>query len=155
MKTSLLATLMLAAVSAQADELVMHTVSMHHQSEWYRPNEVAPSGSVNNINPGMGFVTDAGWTAGGYRNSFRHNTLYVGRQFMWDIGTANRRQVQAGFALLATSGYKVVSNKNITPGGGLALRMPLTEKVTAVVVGFPKVGTGTIGYMHLAIGYKL
>ena len=42
-----------------------------------------PHNDYNNINPGLYYRMDSGWTAGFYRNSIRNESVYAGYTVTW------------------------------------------------------------------------
>lgn len=64
--------LSLIAPRAEADTFGLHLVSVH-----------IPRNDYNNNNPGLYYRTDAGWTAGFYRNSLRDDSVYAGYTWNW------------------------------------------------------------------------
>jgi hypothetical protein len=72
MRKTLTAALLAAACSAvSAQTFGVHLASVHAP---HAPN-------MNEVNPGLYAITDAGWTAGFYRNTWRRTTVYGGRTF--------------------------------------------------------------------------
>lgn len=61
--------LMLCLNAASAQGLVIHGPSAHF------------SGSYNNLNVGVGYLSSDGWAAGLYRNSERATSAYLTRRF--------------------------------------------------------------------------
>lgn len=55
-------------------ELTALTIGLHMGTMHSEPG-------LNSTNPGLYVKTEAGWTAGGYFNSFRRPSLYVGKTF--------------------------------------------------------------------------
>ncbi|MEO8151578.1 MAG: hypothetical protein ABI605_00810 [Rhizobacter sp.] len=64
---------LLLAPCAMADTIGFHIGSQH-----------IPAKTYNNVNPGIYYRTDEGWTAGAYRNSLRKNSVYAG--YTWKFG---------------------------------------------------------------------
>ncbi len=73
LRYALLLTALFVAVPAQADTIGVHLVSKH-----------IPAKKFNNVNPGLYYQTDDGWTVGGYHNSLRRNSVYAG--YTWKLG---------------------------------------------------------------------
>lgn len=93
--TLLAAALLLAAAAAQATTIGLHLGSHH-----------SPARDRNNFNPGVYVVTDSGWTAGAYYNSFRRATLYAGHTWSWDLVG----DLSAGAMVAVASGYRTRRN---------------------------------------------
>lgn len=74
------------ATMANAQEIGVHTYTHHFDSH----------NGLNERNWGL-YYRGEGWTAGGYRNSYRRNTLYAAKSFeagnfALDLGVANGYQ---------------------------------------------------------------
>ncbi|HEX6707896.1 MAG TPA: hypothetical protein VF169_24340 [Albitalea sp.] len=85
-----------------------------------------PQRGFNNTNPGLYYRTDAGWTAGAYRNSLRRTSAYAG--LTWDWG---RLSLTGG----AVSGYSEEVQPLLVP----SLRLVTIQGVTARVAFIPRV----------------
>src|SRR5687768_5347830 len=68
----------LIAASAFASPAAAGTVRLHLGSIHF------PQRDFNNSNPGLYYRSDAGWTAGAYRNSLRRTSAYAGHTWQWD-----------------------------------------------------------------------
>ncbi len=66
------------ALSACASVAAAGTLGAHIGSLHF------PQSDFNNFNPGLYYRSDAGWTAGAYRNSLRRGSAYAG--FTWEHG---------------------------------------------------------------------
>jgi hypothetical protein len=64
--------LSLIAPRAAADTFGLHLASVH-----------IPKNDYNNVNPGVYYRMDSGWTAGFYRNSIRNESFYAGYTLTW------------------------------------------------------------------------
>ena len=60
------------AAPASAGDFGVHLGSVHF-----------PQRDFNNVNPGLYWRSDAGWTAGAYRNSLRRTSAYAGLTWQW------------------------------------------------------------------------
>lgn len=60
------------AAPADAGQFGLHLGSVHF-----------PQRDFNNANPGLYWRSDAGWTAGAYRNSLRRTSGYAGMTWQW------------------------------------------------------------------------
>lgn len=130
--------------SAQAGELIVHTVSAH-SAKRYITHDTDRWKALRNDNYGLGYKTDDALLIGYYRNSVFKDTFYVGKEYMF---TENLGVV----ASLAT-GYKEASGLDVTPMVAGILRLPVTKKINLNVTFTPPVGS-YIGVVHLAFGYK-
>ena len=113
---------------AEADELLIHTVSHHSHGN----NE------YNNYNFGLGYRTDDGWIFGLYRNSYFKPAAYVAKQ--WTPESLRFGDAQFGFFVGAATGYREVSGHALAPIGGLSAKYPLSDKWSANVLGTPPIG---------------
>lgn len=78
---------------ADTSRLLFHTSSKHFDSSSYDWNEV---------NPGLGYVSNKGLTFGAYKNSNSDTSVYAG----WDTRLAHTKYVDFGAVVGAVSGYK-------------------------------------------------
>lgn len=142
-----------------AGELVTHTVSYHTshnedttetwQAQDSHGNTVTYSktrAGYNNLNFGIGYRWDSGWSVGTYQNSYYRTTVYVTKDWMFteNIGV---------FAGLAT-GYEDVSGHSLTPTGGLLLTKKITKKVSLDLAVVPPISKNTDGVAHLMVLQK-
>lgn len=146
---------------AQADELIIHTVSYHSDAnrdkseQWTTVNvhgqtvtHTRNTKAYNNFNYGLGYRTDSGWLFGVYQNSYYNPAAYIAKQWTpdgWRLG-----QAQFGFFVGAATGYRQVSGDEVVPIGGLLMRYQLTEQYAVNVLGTPPIGRMD-GVLHLAI----
>ena len=157
--TAALAALACACLPAAADELVLHTFSLHSEgntSETHTSKALMPDGSTvesiwqtkafNNVNLGLGYRWDNGWEVGAYRNSFRQPSVYAFRGFE----VTEHVRVFAGGA----TGYRNLQRFPITPMCGALLRAPLTESVALELALMPPVGKH-VGIAHLVLAVRL
>lgn len=73
MKTILAGVLLALSQMAGAATLGLHLGSVH-----------VPARDYNNVNPGVYYIADNGFTAGTYYNSIRNQSVYAG--YTWDYG---------------------------------------------------------------------
>lgn len=151
------------SVSAQADELIIHTVSLHsaHNSDSTETSEtVSPSGrktvrtreipGYNNLNIGFGYRWDSGLmeglSAGMYYNSYRKPAAYIAREWMFSE--------HYGAFVGAVTGYRSVTGYEVTPMGGFIIRKSLDKKYTMNVLITPPISKDTDGVAHLTVFRK-
>jgi len=111
----------LAVSKCNADTVGVHLVSAHQ------------GGGYNNVNPGVFYRTDSGWTAGAYHNSVSKLSVYAGRT--WGYG-------RLGLTLGLATGYPLapvvpVIAPSVYIGAGFR------------VVGLPPVKGVASGVLHL------
>jgi hypothetical protein len=104
-----------AALHAPAQTIGLHLVSHHF-----------PARDFTNLNPGAYWRSDEGWTAGGYRNSLHHLSLYAGRE----TPIAGPWALQLG----AVSGYR----GRILPAAAPVLRLDGGLRLTLLPKADPK-----------------
>lgn len=68
----------LLAAGAFAPPAAAGTIGVHLGSIHF------PQRDFNNANPGLYYRSEAGWTAGAYRNSLRRTSAYAGHTWQWD-----------------------------------------------------------------------
>jgi hypothetical protein len=156
MKAGVLA-LLLAAGTAHADEIVVHTVSWHMRDrEDYTLTYIRPDGTVdhvehipqryNNINPGLGYRWDSGWNVGYYDNSYGKPAFYVVKDWQWNA--------RWGVVLGVASGYKEENRTGFVPLVALTFRQPITDAVSLNVQALPPI-SNSAGVVHLTVNYAL
>jgi hypothetical protein len=74
---SLLFASWVAVLCAATSPAAAGTVGVHLASKHF------PARQFNNVNPGVYWRSDAGWTLGGYRNSLERTSLYAGYSWQW------------------------------------------------------------------------
>ncbi|KNZ33325.1 MAG: hypothetical protein AD742_06980 [Methylibium sp. NZG] len=105
----------LLAPCAHADTVGLHLASVH-----------VPQRQFNNVNPGLYYRSDAGWTVGGYRNSLRRTSVYGG--YTLEYGPL---ALTAG----AVTGYQDAVQAMLVP----SLRLFTHEGVSARLAYIPRV----------------
>ena len=110
-----MAALALIAHNAHADTVGLHVVSEH-----------VPQRTFNNVNPGLYYRSDTGWTVGGYRNSLRRTSVYGG----YSLGFGPLA-VTAG----AVTGYQDPVQPMLVP----SLRLFTHEGISARLAYIPRV----------------
>lgn len=165
MRNILLPILLALCSSAQADVVGLHLVSYHSDETYtktyvrkYRECEVLPEGLVchrgfrpfhedvkyNNLNPGVYWRDDSGLTIGGYWNSYRKPTAYVG----WTWETPRWHDLSAAATVVLATGYKDTLRPMILP----SIAWDATKTVTPRL-GFGPSKGGAI--FHLTLEYRL
>jgi hypothetical protein len=109
------AALALVSPCAQADTVGLHLASVH-----------VPQRHFNNTNPGLYYRNDAGWTAGGYRNSLRRTSAYAG--YTWEYGVL-------GLTAGAVTGYQHTVQALVVP----SLRLFTHDGFSARLAYIPRV----------------
>ena len=142
-----------------AGELVTHTVSYHTSNNedntktWQTQDGYGntmthskTTAGYNNMNYGLGYRWDSGWSAGVYKNSYYRTAVYATKDWMFtqNIGV---------FAGLAT-GYENVSGYALTPIGGLTARLQVTKDISLNMVVVPPISKDTDGVAHLMVLQK-
>ena len=144
MKPLIASILCLAAVSAQADEILFQTLSIHSKHSWdqnavsidsngfyhYYTKHVA----YNDVNEGIGYRwgDKDSWSIGVYHNSYYRPTFYAVREWM--------PTEHFGLAGGLATGYAQELGHNVIFIGGIEYRQKITENWTANVIGFPPFG---------------
>jgi len=152
MKTYITALLIsLAASTASASELVYHLGTWHSQRTYVENYERK---SYTEVNFGVGYVSDEGWTGGAYRNSYGEFSAYGGKTWTWQLG----RMDAVVSAVLAT-GYQDRSNMVLTPLISAGVKAPITEQLSVLVnvvpVVFRNSGDSKLGaILHVGITQK-
>lgn len=150
---------LLVSLTAHADELEFQTVSQHgannrdHDETVYWTDQDGKNWATtthyhgyNNLNFGLGYRWDSGWSAGLYRNSFYKPSVYVAKDWMFNQYT--------GVFLGAATGYSNVSRFPVAPLGGFIFRLPVTERIALKVLAAPPIGSGD-AVVHLTVSYTL
>jgi len=120
----------LLTCAAHAGTIGVHLASVH-----------LPQRHFNNTNPGLYYRTDAGWTAGAYRNSLRRTSAYAGRT--WDWG---RFSLTGG----AVTGYTEEVQPLLVP----SVRVVTAHGMTARVAFIPRVEKRIESHvLHLTVEY--
>lgn len=107
--------LVLLAPAARSETVGLHLASAH-----------VPQRQFNNTNPGVYYRSDAGWTAGGYRNSLRRTSVYAG--YTWEYRAL---ALTAG----AVTGYQDTLQPMLVPSlrlfthGGFSARLAYIPRV--------------------------
>ncbi|HZE91316.1 MAG TPA: hypothetical protein VE029_06345 [Rhizobacter sp.] len=112
------------AASARADTIGLHVASQHF-----------PEKNFNNFNPGLYYRTDAGWTAGFYRNSLRRESVYGGYTWSYagiELTTGLVTGYQHKVQVLAVPSLTLFTYKGVTPR--LAYIPRVEKKVGAQVL---------------------
>ena len=100
---------------AHADTVGLHVASAH-----------VPQRKFNNVNPGLYFRSDTGWTVGGYRNSLGRTSVYGGYTLEYGL-----LALTAG----AVTGYQDALQPMLVP----SLRLFSHEGVSARLAYIPRV----------------
>lgn len=119
---------------AMGQELLIHGLSSHRHGDQQE---------YNNYNLGLGIRTDTGLVAGGYYNSYKRLTVYVGQEWM------PTRNVGA-FAALAT-GYDQAAGRPVTIIGGLLFRARLEGTASLDVRYLPRIKDNP-EVVHIGLG---
>lgn len=170
MRNILLPILLSLCSSAQADVVGLHLVSYHSDEAYtktyprpYRECEVRAEATIcssglrpfhedvkyNNFNPGIYWRDDSGLTLGGYWNSYRKPTAYVG----WTWETPRWHDLSAAATVALATGYKGRA------GAGVLRPMILPSiawdatKTVTTRLGFGPSQGGAI--FHLTLEYRL
>lgn len=164
MKTALASLLLSVCVAAQADEVLLHGASWHGErayptGEW-RVGETPSSWEpvlrpYNNANLGVGYLSDAGWAVGVYRNSYYKLSAYISYTRTWPIWAdfAAGRPLEAGLSGILVTGYSSQTGNRIQPAVALTMVLPLTERISVKALGAPRVGDG-VAVAHLFLGVR-
>ena len=100
----------------------------------------------NNYNFGLGYMTDDGFEAGVYYNSYRKVSVYGAKRWMYNE--------YIGVYLGLATGYKDAIDFPVAPLAGLLLQLPLTQDVGARIMIQPPLGKELDGVIHLAFTFK-
>jgi hypothetical protein len=143
MRNILITTLLAATANiAMADELLVHTVSMHTAATYESKGENVP---YNNLNLGIGYRTDSGWSAGLYFNSYKQPTAYIAKEFML--------RPWIGVVIGAGTGYEIPTGHKISPIGGLLLKYQVTPQYALNAMVLPPI-KDMDGVAHLVVARK-
>jgi len=95
--------------------------------------------------PGVGYISDGGWLIGIYNNSYDDVSTYVGKQI---------RLFDTNFSvnLLAATGYKYATGKDVVPMVALDYKIRLHDKWNAHVSVVPQFSANTSTAAMLSIG---
>lgn len=159
MKIIISCLLAFTCITVQANELIIHGPSIHGARNktirvLYR-QEVLVDGKTHNTykvtkpydnaNYGIGYRTSDGYLFGIYNNSYSRPAAYVGKQVMFN-------SYLGAYAAVAT-GYDNVSGYPLALTGGLIVKLPVTERISLELMGFPKLGK-IDGVLHAVLAYK-
>jgi hypothetical protein len=121
-----------AAPPADAATVGVHLASVH-----------LPQRDFNNTNPGLYLRTDAGWTAGAYRNSLRRTSAYAGYTMEWG-------------PVAVTGGIVTGYAETVQPLMVPSLKLFTLEGVSARVAFIPRVEKRIESHVfHLTLEYAL
>lgn len=115
---------------AQAGTIGLHIGSQHFPAKRY-----------NNVNPGVYYRTDEGWTVGDYRNSLRRNSFYAG--YTWKFG-------QLDVTTAAVTGYFHKVQPLLVPSWSLFTYQGITPRLAYIPRVEKKIGSHVV---HLMIEY--
>lgn len=121
-----------ASLGARADTWGVHLGSHHY-----------PNNSYNNSNPGLYWISDEGWAAGAFYNSYERATLYGGKL----VPLAG----PVSFFLAAATGYPAA---DVVPLAGLSWRLPALGGVFPRLLLIPALefnGRRYDGVLHLSL----
>ena len=137
-------TTLLAATAniAMADELLVHTVSMHTASTYQNDGQET---KYNNLNLGIGYRTDGGWQAGLYYNSYKQPTAYIANEFML--------RPWIGVVIGAGTGYEIPTGHKIFPIGGVLFKYQVTPQYALNAMILPPI-KDMDGVAHLVVARK-
>jgi hypothetical protein len=122
------AALALAAAScAQAHTIGLHLFSHH-----------APEKTYNNVNPGIYYRHTDGWTAGIYRNSLRHTSVYAG--YTWKYKALD-------VTVAGVSGYFHTVQPLLVPSLSLGTWGGVTPRIAYIPRVEKKIGSHVIHLM--------
>ena len=144
---------------AYADELIVHTLSIHannNNSETRTSEQDMPDGShvssiwktkpYNNNNFGLGYRWDNGVEVGAYYNSFNKVSAYAAKYIMFNDNI--------GAFVGAATGYNEGLGKAIIPLAGIVFKAQVSETAGIALELMPPVGKH-VGVAHLSISFKL
>jgi hypothetical protein len=166
MKRLLLVAALAAAASAQAGEVLFHTVSAHgsrtydhdvttkyidEHGQFVKTETVSEVRNYNNTNFGIGYRFDNEVAVGIYRNSYYWPSAYVSYMPLWQTPVA---PLKAGFVVVATSGYEQQTGHKISIAAAFAAGYKITDKTTAYGLFTPKVSDGGVAVVHLMFGQE-
>jgi hypothetical protein len=117
-----------------ADQLIVHTVSIHSSSTDDTNTQ------YNNVNIGVGYLTDTGWGAGVYYNSSRRPTGYVVKQ--WEVLDTDM-SVTVGLA----TGYKKTKGRSVIPMFAIGYKYQLSSNVAILIKVVPPINGDAVAHM--------
>ena len=129
----LLAATISAGLQPRAEAQEIAAVGVHVGSWHSEPG-------FNNANPGAYVRTADGWTAGVYRNSIQHTSVYAG----WTTGTALADGVRAEVTLGAITGYQIPLLPMAIPSVRFALGDHLGARLILIPRISPKFGAHVV-----------
>jgi hypothetical protein len=129
---------------AQADDLVIHTVSWHARPSWEENYNTKVR--YNDYNPGLGYRWNNGWNVGFYYNSFYKTSVYSAKEFMLSDNV--------GLIAGGVTGYKSSTGYSVAPLLGAEWCQPITDKLSAVMLVIPAFRNSP-GVLHFAAEYSL
>lgn len=139
---------LLSPLSLTAAELLVHTGSIHAKRKYVH---TSPDGDsyrkFNNVNIGLGYRSDSGWSTGAYLNSYNHSTAYAAYEYKFSDSVG----VVAGLA----SGYKYTSNMTLTPIAALVYRTRVSNDTSLSVMLLPPAGKDGSAAAHFVLGWKI
>lgn len=103
--------------------------------------------NFNEFNPGVGYVNEAGWGGGVYKNSYGKTSVYAGREFRWPLNGLLDAAVQTGIV----TGYPLAP---VVPAVLPGLIGKLGDHELALML-MPKAGKHTSGGVVLQYRKKL
>lgn len=115
---------------AAAGTLGAHIASVH-----------IPQGDFNNFNPGIYYRSDAGWTAGIYRNSLSRGSVYGG--YTWEHG-------RFGLTAGAVNGYGKGVMALLVPSVKVFTHQGVTARVAYIPRVEKRIGSHVL---HLMLEY--
>ncbi len=139
--------LLLVPLAASADDIIVHVGSYHQDDTYYYDGSIE---KYNNFNPGIGYLTDNGWTVGMYKNSYKDLSVYAGKSWLWNCGVAG---LKCGGMIGVASGYRKYLGNPVQPIGGLVLKYDIDERYGVMLLGYPSIGD-VDGLVHLALTIK-
>lgn len=72
----------------------------------FESRHIGGHGELNTHNRGIGLRAEGGWVLGGYYNSYRHSSIYAGREFQWRLLGQGENGVNIGAVAGIVSGYR-------------------------------------------------
>lgn len=145
---------LVACGSATAGELLIHMGSLHstprytytHTTNHHIVDPDPGTGNVvvrwgktttqrtyNNLNYGIGWRADNGWSIGTYHNSFSKPTVYFGKA--WTFGETN-----FGVFVGAATGYEVMNGRKLQPIGAFEYKLNIQPAHGIRFALIPKIG---------------
>ena len=124
------------ALSACASVAAAGTLGVHLASHHF------PQSEFNNFNPGLYYRSDAGWTAGAYRNSLRRGSAYAG--YTWQRGAI-------GLTAGGITGYGHGVLPLLVPSLALFTHQGVTARVAYIPRVEKRIGSHVL---HLMLEYQ-